>query len=353
MQHLIAAACTALDQGEDLVLITITSHSGSTPRLSGARMLLFSDGRTLGSIGGGLVEATAIREGGLCLEEHRSGRHDFDLSNADAAVSDMICGGKMQVFLEYIAADEQSRALFHALREAVLSGRMLTLVCPLGDSDGVSDSGPRFLVDHRGHSSQSDIPDSLAAAIREARSSSSAALVLQHEGQSYLLSFFSTPGTVVLIGAGHVAARTAELAARTGFRVVVMDDRAEFANRERFPDADQVLVLDSFADCFHGHNIDNDTYLVIVTRGHMHDMEVLDQALRTQAGYIGMIGSRRKRDAIYTRLMDKGVSGEQLDRVHCPIGIAIKADTPEEIAVSIVAQLIHQRATGRAAWHLC
>ncbi|MDX9835926.1 MAG: XdhC family protein, partial [Desulfobulbus sp.] len=95
--------------------------------------------------------------------------------------------------------------------------------------------------------------------------------------------------------------------------------------------------------------IDSDSYLVIVTRGHLHDLEVLEQALRTRAGYIGMIGSRRKRDSIYTRLLDRGVTEAQLEQVRCPIGMTIEADTPEEIAVSIVGELIYQRATGRRA----
>ena len=98
--------------------------------------------------------------------------------------------------------------------------------------------------------------------------------------------------------------------------------------------------------------IDANSYLVIVTRGHLHDLEVLEQALRTPAGYIGMIGSRKKRNSIYTRLLDRGVTEAQLEQVRCPIGMAIEADTPEEIAVSIVGELIYQRATGRKAWHL-
>ena len=111
-------------------------------------------------------------------------------------------------------------------------------------------------------------------------------------------------------------------------------------------------MLPGFDACLDGISIDKDSYIVIVTRGHLHDLEVLEQALRTEAGYIGMIGSRRKRNAIYAQLLDRDVSEAQLEQVRCPIGIAIEADTPEEIAVSIVGELIYQRATGRRAWHL-
>ena len=157
--------------------------------------------------------------------------------------------------------------------------------------------------------------------------------------------------TEVVVVTGHRCDEVGP-AARVGFRVVVLDDRAEFASRQRFPLADEVRVLASFADCLPAAEIDSDSYLVIVTRGHLHDLEVLEQALRTPAGYIGMIGSRKKRNSIYTRLLDRGVTEAQLEQVRCPIGMAIEADTPEEIAVSIVGELIYQRATGRKAWHL-
>jgi xanthine dehydrogenase accessory factor len=128
------------------------------------------------------------------------------------------------------------------------------------------------------------------------------------------------------------------------FRTVVIDDRAEYANAERFARADRINVVPSFHQAFDGLDIDRDSFLVILTRGHLHDKTVLEQALKTDAGYIGMIGSRRKRDLIYRELLDKGFTSEDLGRVHAPIGLAIDAETPEEIAVSIVAELIQVRA---------
>jgi len=349
MKKLLQQICTSLGDGEDLVLVTIASQSGSTPRLAGAKMIVLRDGRTSGTIGGGLVEATAMREAKECFASGRSLRRAFDLSNGDAAGTDMICGGQMELFLEYIEANAVNRDVFGALLAAMRSGRRATLVCPL---NGAAAGGERFVVDHRGMASRGDIAEPLLMAIRQALAPTSATGLVEHQGQTYLLSCFTVTGTVYLLGAGHVAACTAETAARVGFRVVVMDDRDEFANRERFPLADEVRVLPSFAGCFNGFDIDGDAYLVIVTRGHMHDMEVLDQALRTGAGYIGMIGSRRKRNTIYAKLMDQGVSEARLAQVRCPIGTAIEADTPEEIAVSIVGELIYQRATGKKAWHL-
>jgi xanthine dehydrogenase accessory factor len=152
------------------------------------------------------------------------------------------------------------------------------------------------------------------------------------------------PKTLVVFGAGHVSMPTVELAAGVGFRVVVVDDRSEFANRERFAAAADILVPKDFSSAVSMLSIDNDTFVVIVTRGHSFDKEVLAGTLRTDAGYIGMIGSRRKRNAIYAALKKEGFTDTDLARVHCPIGLSIGAESPEEIAVSIVAELIQHRA---------
>ena len=150
--------------------------------------------------------------------------------------------------------------------------------------------------------------------------------------------------TVLIFGAGHVAKQLAAISKIVGFTTVVLDDRKEFANPERFPGADQILVLDTFEDSLQGLSIDTDSYIVILTRGHRHDQTVLSQALKTNAGYIGMIGSRKKRDTIYRNLLDGDFTTKDIDRVHSPVGLDIQAETPEEIGVSIVAELILERA---------
>jgi xanthine dehydrogenase accessory factor len=150
--------------------------------------------------------------------------------------------------------------------------------------------------------------------------------------------------TLYCFGAGHVAKPTAHIAALVGFRVVVVDDRAEFSNIERFPDARDVRVIDDFTHALKDFDINGDSFIVIFTRGHMLDRVVLEQALKTNAGYIGMIASRKKIDSIYQALLIEGVTKEELERVHWPIGLDIGAETPEEIAVSIVAELIKERS---------
>jgi xanthine dehydrogenase accessory factor len=164
------------------------------------------------------------------------------------------------------------------------------------------------------------------------------------EGKRFFVEPSFLPGTVYLFGAGHVSRPVAELAAMVDFRTVVLDDRADFANKERFPKADQIIVVPSYDNLFDGLEIERDSYLVIVTRGHLHDKTVLEQSLRMKAGYIGMIGSKRKQHLLYEELLGKGFTEDDLKRVHNPIGLDINAETPEEIAVSIVAQLILVRS---------
>jgi len=161
---------------------------------------------------------------------------------------------------------------------------------------------------------------------------------------AYLVEPVHNPGTVYIFGAGHVSQKLAFLTAFVGFHTVVLDDREDYANAERFPHADQVLVPASMEHCVKDLPISRDSYIVIVTRGHTYDLTVLTQALKTDAGYIGMIGSRKKREIVYLHLRRAGIPEEALSRVHTPIGIDIASETPQEIAVSIVGELIQSRA---------
>ncbi len=150
---------------------------------------------------------------------------------------------------------------------------------------------------------------------------------------------------MVLCGAGHVSYYIARYARGVHFRVIVCDDRSEYANPQRFADADEIVVVDVDRP-FDRIRIDDCSYIVIVTRGHTQDAMALEQALKTPARYIGMIGSRRKTLTILEKLREQGVPQEQLDRVYSPIGISIGAVTPEEIALSIVCELVKIRRLG-------
>jgi len=151
-----------------------------------------------------------------------------------------------------------------------------------------------------------------------------------------------TSPTLYMFGGGHIALALAKMGKLCGFNITVVDDRAEFANTDRFPEA-EVILAEGFAKSFPRVKIDKSSYIVIVTHGHQHDEVVLEWAVGTPARYIGMIGSKTKNETVFSHLLNKGISREQLNRVHAPIGLGIEAQTPEEIAVSIMAEIIKVR----------
>ncbi len=274
MTRLEEQICHILDKGEDLVLATVLSHKGSTPRTAGTRMVIRRDGTIAGTIGGGIVEAKVMEAAMTVFETRETVEQEFALTHKVADTMDMICGGHMTVRMAWIPPTPENIRMFR---------------------------------------------DEMTEQQKQLR-------------------------TAFLFGAGHVSQQLARLTRMVGFRTVVLDDRAEFASRERFPDADDIRVLPRFEDAFSGLPVDTGSFIVILTRGHSHDRTVLSGALRTPAAYIGMIGSHRKRDTIYQALREEGFTEDDLKRVHCPVGLDIGAETPEEIAVSIAGEMIKFRA---------
>ena len=147
---------------------------------------------------------------------------------------------------------------------------------------------------------------------------------------------------VLIFGAGHIAVYVSKLMKMIGFKVTVIDDREEFANKERFPESDEIII-ESIDKALQHIKITPSTYIIIVTRGHLQDQEVLASVIESDAAYIGMIGSRKKNATVFQYLEEQGVSAQELKKVHAPIGIDIGAQTPEEIAVSIIAEIIEVR----------
>lgn len=319
MKDVFAAILKALEQGESVVRVSVLKSSGSTPRSAGAAMAVFEDGSLIGTIGGGSVE-NASHQAAIKMQPGTSEIRDFDLTNTDAASLGMVCGGAMTVLLDSLLPDKTNIALMKNILEgyASTSKRMLGIT-----------------LDRNGNVVQREVLQTSHAAPN-------------HSIETTMhVEPIGIPDTVHFIGAGHVALATAKLAAFTGFRINVVDDRKEFANAERFPEASDIRVAESLMDCLPA-KLGPEDYIVIMTRGHLHDRDVLAQALKTNAGYIGMIGSKKKKAAVYDSLLNDDFTQADLDRVYCPIGLSINADTPEEIAVSIMAELIATRAKKKA-----
>jgi xanthine dehydrogenase accessory factor len=338
--------CYRLEVGEDLVQATIIRHVGSTPRSVGSKMFVRRDGSVIGSIGGGLVEFEMQRLAREVFETGKARIETVDLSGRDAAITDqMICGGRLEFLLEYLSADPDSSRELRKLVTSLQEGKKGFFVKALDTKGKTVSQMERCLVQRDSLVLGSfPGPDSWLPLLTGEATRNKCPVIVAVEGKRFFVEPTFLPGTVYLFGAGHVSRPVAELAASVNFRIVVLDDRSDFANNERFPKADQIIVIPSYDDLFAGLDIGKDSYLVIVTRGHLHDKTVLEQSLRTKAGYIGMIGSRRKQHLVYEELLGKGFTEDDLKRVYNPIGLDICAETPEEIAVSIVAELIKVRS---------
>lgn len=344
MDPIVSTACDRLAAGQPFVLATIIQHHGSAPRTIGTRMLITVEKEIVGTIGGGLLEAETIRAAARMNAQAPARFLNFDLTHEDAAAMEMICGGSVKVFLDYIVPDDQLRALFAAWQAELSRGRKAMLVSEIYGDETQIDHVDHSLLrwDNPGEENAASA-NNLHQALADITVNPAHIHILNREGRLVVMDPGCIAPALYIFGAGHVARPTAHLAAMAGFEVVVLDDRSDFANATRFPEAAAVRTLSSFATAFENLSVNTDTYIVIVTRGHLHDRIVLAQALKTPAVYIGMIGSRRKRDAIYDHLLNDGYNAADIARVHCPIGLAIGAETPEEIAVSIVAEMITVR----------
>lgn len=331
-----------LKQGEPLVLATVLKHQGSTPRKPGAKMVVRSDGRTIGTIGGGVLESMTLESAARVFETKQAEVRTFDLNENSIG---MFCGGQMEILTDWIAANQNNSAFFRKLDNAMRAERKGLLVTSLEAGNNSAKKIDRCLI-ITDDTAQGNLQDThpWAADFLKKQNGARSPTLITYEGRRLLIEPFRNVKTLYLFGGGHISLQVAQITMPVGFRTIVLDDREEYANCKRFSGVDGVRVVASFEAACSALGIDQDCFLVIVTRGHAHDRTVLAQALRTNAGYIGMLGSKRKRDVIYESLFDDGFTPADLKRVHCPIGLNIGGETPAEIAVSIVAELIKVRS---------
>ena len=308
-------------------------------------MIVTRKGRGIGTIGGGSLEAAVMARAVHLIEQEQSEVMHFDLGGDAITAGDMICGGSADVLLACVAPTPTNRAIFSQWQQVLEKNRrgcLVTVALPTNDT--------LYRTSHCLVTSRDDMKGSFPlgrTVLEKVLATAQAATQIQTlwvDKALVVVEPSARVSTAYLFGAGHVAQPTARLAAMVGFQVWVLDDREDYVHPERFPEAHRVRVLDGFERAFTDLAVTSDCYVIIFTHGHLHDKIVLTQALATDAGYIGMIASRRKRNTIYDALRAEGVPQAQIDRVHSPIGLAIGAETPEEIAVSIVAEMILQRS---------
>jgi xanthine dehydrogenase accessory factor len=334
--------------GEPLVLTTILSKSGSAPREEGTKMLVKQDFSIIGTIGGGVLEALTIKATAKVFENKEYIIQDFSLSNKDASSIGMVCGGDIKVLFEYINYQDTLLMEVYKKAQELKNNRIdFVMITKLPKESRFITSNEKCLCtkDSTFYWGKSEVKNESTNVIETvlARFSSLNIEEINVNGELYLIEPFFHYESVCIVGAGHVAQPIAVITKMLGFYTVIVDDREEFANKERFPMADEINVIPDYLDLVNHIRVDSNSYIVIVTRGHSYDKEVLAQMLKTDAKYIGMIGSRSKKAYTYDLLKEEGFTEDDLTRVFCPIGLNINADTPEEIAVSIAAELVQVR----------
>jgi xanthine dehydrogenase accessory factor len=333
-----------LQKKENFVLATILEKSGSAPREQGTKMIIEKDFSIIGTIGGGIFEAMAIKLASKVFESGNSIIRDFSLTNEGASALGAACGGDLKLLLEYINFDDNKMlGIYSKAWELKRKDINFTLVTKIPKEGKVISGIDKWIcteVDFFGE--ENDAVQSIFKKIREDFKNITFEKINKNE-EEYLVEPIFNHETVYILGAGHVAQKISDITKMLEFKTVVLDDREEFANRQRFKNADELIVIPSFDNLLNYIKVDCRSYIIIVTRGHASDKEVLAQMLETDAKYIGMIGSKTKRDIVYEYLMNEGYTVKDLERVCCPIGIPISAQTPEEIAVSITAELVKVR----------
>lgn len=310
MQTIFAKMLYEMEKGHDTVLATIIRESGSTPRGVGAQMLVNADGPQAGTIGGGNVENLSILHAQELLRAGHGDIRDYKLHHSDTEDIGMVCGGDVTVLFTHIpAGDEAWHSLAADLLERIALYKPGYLVLPLSGEQGrLADRQPE----------EADV-FSLPIAVGE---------------------------RAILFGAGHCSLALCPVLKSIGFRVTVFDDRADLVTAERFPEAER-LICGDFTAIDRSLTVEPTDYIVVMTSGHVHDFTVQEQILRQPAAYVGVIGSRAKTASVNSRLRAAGVSEDAIASIHTPVGMAIKAVTPAEIAVSIAGEMIYERALRR------
>jgi len=346
----------AYDQNLEAVLITVTSVLGSVPRKPGAKMLVFPDGTTIGTIGGGCGEAEARREALNVLLAHTPKIHYLNMTADVAQEEGMVCGGIMGLFLDYIGS--QSPVELITLEKAYLSALeqyknpILITVIEAAEEKLI---GKKLFIKNNEEVVGDlglEVLNNVALESVETGGIRCQPLLISLDSEFKLCETSVTkaayrlllepPTTVVqllILGAGHIARPLATMAKMVGYEVTVVDDRPSFANSNRFSTADTIICND-FERAIDAVNINPQTFIVIITRGHRYDKVCLRKVINLSASYIGMIGSRKRVKALMAELEEEGVPSEKLQKMYSPIGLKIKAETPEEIAVSILSELI-------------
>ena len=314
MEKIFLAIEEQLKMGKPCLLATIIASTGSTPRSSGAYMVVGEAGRICGTIGGGSLEYNVILQGQEQIARQKNFIYEYTLTMEGSAELGMICGGTCTILYQYLSASDLP--LVQEVLSVIASKEQYWLLLPVLEG--------KLQILHWASEIQGNG-------------------LIEIDGTQYYAERFNFDGKVYIFGGGHLAQEVVPVLSHLGFRCVVLDDREEFSKPELFTGAEEVLCVD-FKDLAKAVQITENDYVAVMTRGHLHDADVERFVLKTPAHYIGVVGSRRKAKLTRETLCGEGFTEEQLDRIITPIGLEIGSETPAEIAISIAAQFIQVRA---------
>jgi xanthine dehydrogenase accessory factor len=334
-----------MDAGEPFVLATLVDAHGSTPQKVGARLLLRPDGTTVGTLGGGCIEAEVYEVAQAALASRQPQLLDFTLNEDIAVDYGLACGGTERIFVDPTIAPRGDRTFVEKMLRASLGDHRAVVVTAIDGSApaaaiGAWEDGG---VDGDLGTAQADAVQ-LAGRLLAAPRPKSTVMKLS-DGTEVFADVFAEAPEVIVVGGGHVGRAIATVANTLGYRIAVIDDRKDFANVDRFPEAETVIAGD-IEQAVLEYPAGRNSAVVIVTRGHKYDYQALSAAARGEAGYVGLMGSRRKVALIYRQLLEDGIPEERLRDIHAPIGLDIGAISPEEIAVSVMAEITMDRLGG-------
>ncbi len=337
-----------------IVLATVTATSGSTPQKPGSSAIFGKSGLISGTVGGGVVEGEIQKIAVSALKSKESGHYTFNLENDISKTEEAICGGQISILVD--ANIENCLDVFEQLKDSLenrIPGVLLTMVTRYSE---------KTVLINRYWVSGTSVPEIPKAFIDKLNPIVSDMLLaglqgdyrqieISEDGEEpfslFLLESVLPLPALIIAGAGHIGRALAHLGAMTGFEVTVIDNRKEYANFVNIPDASHIIVND-IGEAMKSIRKSNDTYVVIVTRGHKDDAAALKPCIGSELAYTGMIGSRKKIAAMRNDFLEKGWATVELwDRIYAPVGIDILSQSVEEIAVSIAAQLIMVRNSKR------
>ncbi len=340
--------------GTPLALATVVITHGSTPQKPGSSALFGEKGLISGTVGGGIVEGKVQQLAAEAIVNENSGLYHFNLANDISKTEEAICGGRISVLVETLM--DKDFSVFEQLKRSLagrIPGVLVTRVTLTGDKVISSD---RFwmsedVMPRVAGEVQKELELEVRKLISEKNPGGFAELECDTKDKdsagTFFLQPFFPPDQLIIAGAGHIGRSLAHLGNLLDFEVTIIDDRPEFANTSNIPDAEHVIVR-NIGEAMSGLETGENTYVVIVTRGHKDDAAALKSCFAKKLAYTGMIGSRNKIAAMRQKFIDDGwASADQWDKVHAPVGIQIKSQTVEEIAVSIAAELVMVRNKNR------